>query len=315
MNKFNLVLMALLVSTVETPTYGLSSLFAKEEVVYVPPTQEEILEGYGINMNTPISVGEFLITIVGTVEEHFHVPMDTHYAAPAVQKAGELGIIIPQQYTQLTWSRVLKEHEKIDILLKVMDHNILSIDEVAEALNNVLIKGIMYNGKKIDLKSLMPIQYKGQLMVPVRPIANVLQFDIKWNEDKGIMTLTKDNLESQLQVGYDSYSFYEPNNVHIIDSISLKIPPRLINNNLYVPYEYFLIMLDGEIENNVLKYWDKDTNRSLYAIADQVTAEKINEEYNKDFPTPSDLRKAAEKAAEEAAVAAEEAKKNGLRKR
>ncbi|ONI41660.1 hypothetical protein AN639_03300 [Candidatus Epulonipiscium fishelsonii] len=308
MNKFKLALMTLLISSTVVPTYGLS-LFGKEEVVYVPPTEVELLEGYGINMNTPISVGEFFIAIANTVEEYFHVPMDTHYATPAVQKIGQLEIIIPQQYTEKTWSRIITEKEKTDILINVMNHNILSIEEVADALNNILIKGIMYDGKKIDLKSLMPISYQGRLMVPVRPIAHVLQFDIKWDEEKSIATLTKDNLESKLQVGYDSYCFYETDNVYIINPTSLKIPPKLVKNDLYVPYEYFLLILDGEIENNVLKYWDKGIDRTLYSIADQVTTEEINKEYNKDFPTVRDAEKAAEAAAKAAAEAAE-SKKN-----
>ncbi|ONI42507.1 hypothetical protein AN396_14150 [Candidatus Epulonipiscium fishelsonii] len=86
--------------------------------MYVPPTEVELLEGYGVNMNTPQYQRENFIAIANTVEEYFSIFQWTLYATPAVQKILVLEIIIPQQYTEKTWSRIITEKEKTDILIK-----------------------------------------------------------------------------------------------------------------------------------------------------------------------------------------------------
>ncbi|MGL5677627.1 MAG: copper amine oxidase N-terminal domain-containing protein [Cellulosilyticaceae bacterium] len=235
------------------------SVMAQEtEVVAVPisaPVEKE--EGVGsihqINMEAPITRAEFIIAVMGMTGDKLPQIMDTHYALPAMDRAAELGIIDLEKYPQETWSEVMTAEEKSEVLTKAMQNNGIDIGEVYTTLSQILLDKVTVNGEEVDLGGLPLSHYKGNVMVPLRPVAKAMGFEVTWDQPTYTATLNNGKIKSDVQVGFDSYCYTSVNAIGMSAPFSAGAAPRLVDGVMYVPAAYFDMFGDIEASDATLK--------------------------------------------------------------
>lgn len=235
---------------------GVSSLsiFASELPDKPMLISEKVVSIPQINMQSNITRAEFIIPIVQTITVDLPEIMDTHYALPAMQKAEELGLIDLDMYPMDTWSDIMPNEEKSEILTKAMQNKNIDIEKVHAALDLVLANKVSLDGHAIDLCNLSPTQYNGKLMLPVRPIAEAMGFKVTWDAKTYTATLNNGKIKSNIQVGFDSYHYSSVNAIGMSAPFSVGATPLFIDGKIYAPYECFLMFADGEVLDNAVNF-------------------------------------------------------------
>lgn len=238
---------------------GITSIgvVAKEPVV-VPISaiiqDEGTVSIHQINMNVPITRAEFIIAILQTTGEQFPVIMDTHYALPAMEKAEQLGLIDLEKYPMDTWSQVMTNEEKCEVLSKAMQNNGIDMGKVYTALSQLLVEHVEVDGKPVDLGALPVSHSNGKLMLPLRPIAEAMGFKVTWDPSTYSATLNNGEIQSVVQVGFDSYNYSSVKAIGMSAPFSAGAAPRLIDGVVYVPVDYFGMFANYEISDNTVHF-------------------------------------------------------------
>ena len=97
------------------------------------------------------------------------------------------------------------------------------------------------NEAKFELESKMHKNDDGELMVPLRQIAEALGFEVKWIQETKSVELVKDDHTASLTIGDSEYQYYDM----IID---LKTAPELTESKSYVPVSFIQNILIANIE-------------------------------------------------------------------
>lgn len=124
------------------------------------------------------------------------------------------------------------------------------------AIKNHEVKTLHYfnlNGARINLGNIMYKTDDGELMVPLREIAEVLDFNIGWDQETQSAKLEKDDHTASLTIGKGEYQYYDM----IID---LGVAPELVESTTYVPVSFIQniliagmeVTMDGVLE--IIKY-------------------------------------------------------------
>ena len=224
------------------------SVFAKESVavpISAPINQEEFVSIHQINMNVPITRAEFIIAIIGTTGEKLPPIMDTHYALPAMERAEELGLIDLEVYKVETWSQIMPNEEKSEVLSKAMNNNAIDMGEVYTELGKILVEQVEVDGKDVDLKGLPVSHSNGKLMLPLRPVAEAMGFKVTWDKDTYSATLDNGTIKSTVEVGFDSYYYSSVNAIGMSAPFSVGAAPQWIDGRVYVAADYFSMFTDG----------------------------------------------------------------------
>lgn len=227
-----------------------------QEVIPVPisvPVEKGVASIHQINMEVPITRAEFITTIIKAHGVELHPIMDTHYALPAMQKAEELGLIDLEKYPMDTWSQVMTAEEKSEVLTKAMQNGI-DMGKVYTALSQVLVDNVEVDGKLVDFKGLPFTHDQGHLMVPVRPLAEAMGFEVTWDKDTYSATLNNGKIKSTVQVGFDSYNYSSVVAIGMSAPFSVGAAPRFIDGTMYVPVEYFTMFADMEIADHTVHF-------------------------------------------------------------
>lgn len=239
-------------------TVGSLSVYASEVIEATPINAAQKEEGlvsiHQMNYHTPISLAEFMITVVEAAGVELHPIMDTHYAMPAMLKAEEWGIINLEEYPMETWLNQLTEEEFVGMLTKVMQSGKVDMGEVYAAFNNVLVNKVTVDGKEVDLEGKKMTHYMGHVMVPLREVAEAMGFKVTWNPQTYTATLNNGKIESQVQVGFDSYVYTSVNAIGMSAPMSVGAAPRLIEGSMYVPAEYFTLFATSNVSDGALNY-------------------------------------------------------------
>ena len=128
--------------------------------------------------------------------------------------------------------------------------------EKVVAIKNHEVKVLDYfnlNDAKFELENKMIKNENGQLMVPLREIAQALDFEVKWIDETSSVELVKEDHTASLTIGEDEYQYYDM----ILD---LEIAPELIDSTTYVPASFIQrvlvagtnVTMDGILE--ITKY-------------------------------------------------------------
>lgn len=205
------------------------------------PILKPINSTHPLNIDLPITRAEFIIAVLKGYSQEESLPpiMDTHYALPAMHKAESLGLIDLEKYPMNTWSEIITQEEKIEILTKAMQNSEMNMEKVYATLNEILIKDVTLNGNPIPLNHLKITHYNGKVLLPLRLVAEAMGFEVAWNQETYTATLNNGKIKSTVQVGFDSYNYSSVNQIGMSAPFSTGAAPRLIDGSVYVAAEYF----------------------------------------------------------------------------
>ena len=219
-----------------------------------PINNEELVSIHQINMNVPITRAEFIMAIVNTTGEQLPPVMDTHYAMSAMKKAEEMGLIDLAAYPMESWSEIMPNEEKVEVLSKAMNNEQIDMGKVYTALSQLLVEKVEVDGMSVDLKGIPVSHYNGKLMLPLRSIAEAMGFKVTWNKDTYSATLNNGQIQSTVEVGFDSYYYSSMNAIGMSAPFSAGVAPRFIDGMIYVPVDYFSLFTDVELSNGIVHF-------------------------------------------------------------
>jgi len=113
---------------------------------------------------------------------------------------------------------------------------------------------VEYNQTKIVFPDQKPIIQKNRTMVPIRPIAESLGFEVDWNEANRTVMIKKGSDQVRLVV---SQKIARKN----AETIQLDVPAQIINQRTMVPVRFVAEALEYDVN------WDQDAQTVLIADA------------------------------------------------
>lgn len=102
------------------------------------------------------------------------------------------------------------------------------------AIKNHEVKSLHYfnlNGSRVNLGNIMYRTDDGELMVPLREMAEMLGFNLGWDQETKSVKIEKDDHTASLTIGSSEYQYYDM----IID---LGVAPELVESTTYVPVSF-----------------------------------------------------------------------------
>ncbi|WP_429843292.1 copper amine oxidase N-terminal domain-containing protein [Brevibacillus sp. FIR094] len=142
---------------------------------------------------------------------------------------------------------------------------------------------VEYNKKQIAFPDQAPIISQGRTLVPIRPIAESLGFEVKWNEQTRTVTINKGKDNIRLVV---TQKIANKNG----QTINLDVPAQIVNKRTVVPVRFIAEALSYKVE------WDPKTQTVF--IADNVNPNQVGQqEKPKDSVKPGTDEKKPEQVA------------------
>jgi Copper amine oxidase N-terminal domain len=139
---------------------------------------------------------------------------------------------------------------------------------------------VEYNKKQIAFPDQAPIISQGRTLVPIRPIAESLGFEVKWNEQTRTVTINKGKDNIRLVV---TQKIANKNG----QTINLDVPAQIVNKRTVVPVRFIAEALSYKVD------WDPKTQTVL--IADNVNGNQVGQqEKPKDPAKPATDEKKSE---------------------
>lgn len=217
---------------------------------------QNTIETHKINMDIPITRAEFITILVQVVTgvDQFPPIMDTHYAMPFMNRGEQLGFIDLEKYPIDTWSQIIPTKEKVEILSKAMKQEDIDMDKVYEAFNKVLIKQVTVDGSSVDLKGQLPTLYEGKVMLPLRTVAEAMGFKVKWDGKNYKAVLSNGKIQSNVEIGFDSYTYESMNAIGMSAPFSAGVAPMLVDGSVYVPAAYFTMFARNTVSNDTIHF-------------------------------------------------------------
>lgn len=236
------------VGTTWAPLYAFPRIGMQKE------TEQEVKADYPIDMDTPITTAEFIIAILDALGEAHPVPMDTHYALSAMEKAAEKGWIDLEAYPMATWSQEISKKDKQAILDKLFEDEAVEKEKVMELLSQLMVTQVDVDGQPVDLQGLPIKHYNGHLMLPLRPVAEAMGFTVSWDPTTYTAILSNGQIQSPVQIGFDSYFYSSIHAIGMSAPFSVGASPMLIDGWTYVPAQYFSMFADSKVADGTLYY-------------------------------------------------------------
>ena len=119
---------------------------------------------------------------------------------------------------------------------------------------------VEYNSRAISFPDQEPILQNNRTLVPIRPIAESLGFDVEWNPELRTVLIRKGNDQVRLVI---SQKIARKN----AETITLDAPAQIINNRTMVPLRFIAEALNYQVD------WDQ--NRQTVLITDVAAADKV----------------------------------------
>ncbi|WP_039960947.1 copper amine oxidase N-terminal domain-containing protein [Brevibacillus sp. BC25] len=129
---------------------------------------------------------------------------------------------------------------------------------------------VEYNKKQIAFPDQAPIISQGRTLVPIRPIAESLGFEVKWNEQTRTVTINKGKDNIRLVV---TQKIANKNG----QTINLDVPAQIVNKRTVVPVRFIAEALSYKVD------WDPKTQTVL--IADNVNPNQVGQQEKPKDPT------------------------------
>nr|WP_307990799.1 copper amine oxidase N-terminal domain-containing protein [uncultured Niameybacter sp.] len=220
------------------------------------PISEPSVSIHQINMMIPITRAEFITVLVQSITgvDQFPPIMDTHYAMPYMQRAEDLGLINLEMYSIKTWSEIMSFEEKSELLSKAMKLENVDMAKVYEAFNQVLIHQVTVDDGNVDLKGQLPTLYKGKVMLPLRTVAEAMGFKVKWDGKNYRAVLSNGKIQSNVEIGFDSYTYESMNAIGMSAPFSAGVAPMLVDGSVYVPSAYFTMFARNTVSDDTIHF-------------------------------------------------------------
>lgn len=129
---------------------------------------------------------------------------------------------------------------------------------------------VEYNKKQIAFPDQAPIISQGRTLVPIRPIAESLGFEVNWNEKTRTVTINKGKDNIRLVV---TQKIANKNG----QTINLDVPAQIVNKRTVVPVRFIAEALSYKVD------WDPKTQTVL--IADIVNPNQVGQQEKPKDPT------------------------------
>ncbi len=242
------------INTVTGEVYSFKDLF-KDSAVAAKVIEDKIIEQ--IEENPEPFFPEYKETIKGKNG-------DFNYYFDGDELVVYFGIYDIAPYSSGTSNFVFKANEIKGILKS----------DIFDSINNTRIHGnIQLNGNDINSKLSPYIDNEGIIMVPLRAIAEALDYKVDWNKKDGAIVAG-----GFIKNGVDSY--------FTSDKKPVKIAKAIVTNGVtFVPIQYFTQVLEENVSyanNNIIRMFSKDDLG--YGFNDLVIK----------FENPNDLNSAIE---------------------
>lgn len=150
------------------------------------------------------------------------------------------------------FNKVISRSEMTNILNK-MDST--SKEKLISKLNALLVETVTIDNKVIDMNDLKLIVKDGNVMVPLRSVAEALGFKVTWDQTSYKASLDNGAKKIVIELGYNNYKIENKNNQVLVEK-QLGTTPSLIDNATYVPSQVFNLILDNTnsvtVDNGIL---------------------------------------------------------------
>lgn len=121
---------------------------------------------------------------------------------------------------------------------------------LAEAL-----RGIIVNGEEINMDQYEVFRDEDQVIVPLRPTAEALGFNVFWNSENDTIMLENQSVKTNLVVGLDEYYKQSSKALGLTQKMQLNYAPTIINGRVYVPLKMYDLLLSNQstrVEDNLV---------------------------------------------------------------
>ena len=122
-----------------------------------------------------------------------------------------------------------------------------------------MVEDITISGKAVDLTGLQaPYAYCGNVMIPLRKVAEALDFTVSWDQARRTASLDNGLVKTKVQIGYDGYYMQSSQAIGLTPVTGLGAAPRLCDGSTYVPARMFEILFSNPdlitVEDGVLNF-------------------------------------------------------------
>ncbi len=184
-----------------------------------------------INEVGQINAEEFLGCVLKTINKSTGTGTYT-------QQALALGLVTQEEITA-AGNQPITRAFMYNVIEKVTQGNFnVNPVELEYNINQLLVNGIEINDEILNMTDSIPVK-NGNLMVPLRQVAEKLGFTVGWDAATSSVSLTKGNVNVSFALGVDKYT--KDSTAH-----TLNTPPTLIDSKTYVPLSLFKLLLPDQ---------------------------------------------------------------------
>ena len=102
---------------------------------------------------------------------------------------------------------------------------------------------ISVDGQKLDLESLGISKYvfktNDELMVPIRPVAEAMNYNVEWDGENRSVTLSNDERQMIVYIDKDTYATTSKLAIGMTAPKSYGVPPQIFEDRTFVPAKMF----------------------------------------------------------------------------
>lgn len=209
------------------------------QLIYGETVSKEI-ESVKADTVSNLSYCEFVRSMVVEILGEQPQIMDTHYALPYMEQAEELNWIptIPMEQ----WNEKIS-YEEMEHIIEKLDEN--QQKAVRELLNRIMVDTISINGEVVELQNLETTVRNGNVMIPLRKVAETLGFKVTWQADGSKAELDNGEVKTVLQVGYDYYYMASSKAIGLTQAVQYGTPPMFVEGTVYVPAQVFNLLFSN----------------------------------------------------------------------
>lgn len=200
-----------------------------------------------------ISFAELIRAIVVAHDGKEQPPlMDTHYAAPYILRAVELGILAEDQakdFDFAAWNADASRETMSSVLDATAKLKDADMAKITAAVNALLVNKIVVNGKEIkaDISHM-----NGSIMLPVRAISEALGFVVTWDSQTYTANINTGKIQSNVTIGENSYYYSSVNAIGMSKPSPMSSAPILRDNKTLVPLDFFNLISTATSENGTI---------------------------------------------------------------
>lgn len=114
-------------------------------------------------------------------------------------------------------------------------------DEVVDKFEIKILDKMIIEEKEITLDKFIYENEKGVMMIPLRQIAETLEYKVTWNNETRAAELTKGAQWTSVKVGEDNYNFAKM-------LVKLGTAPEIKDSTTYVPFDFLNEVLKVNVE-------------------------------------------------------------------